>query len=170
MGERWRNTANLFGDKGYMLTYNVNKVMLDHNAAIPAEVTDEDLGRIVRLTQALFHESGRLSVKVGARLHRPARIADIAKLLGRSDRHTRDWLTQMEAHKMLTYAVVDGEEGYYLNPIYLRMGKWLSLVNWSVHIKELGGMVPEWAQREFMEQGKATGRNSLTVERGERNV
>lgn len=128
-------------EKGYMLFHNRLQVKRFVTMEWPEGLTNLELGLIMRLVPHIC-TANRIANEKGA-----LTAAQIAQALGQSKSRTYRFLKRLIALGMMART----PQGYFMNPMYLLAGKYVSAELYGLFKDKLNPYLPNWVKEGFGE-------------------
>lgn len=123
-------------EKGFLFAHNRRSVRSFPNIVWP-DLTNNELAYLFKLSRHMT-EDNRIKGKTAQ---------EMSKIIGLSNRRTYDFLFQMQG----LHIIIKANGGYYINPLYFFVGKYLSSELYQLFKEELDPYLSDWAKGKLGE-------------------
>lgn len=140
LNERNLQFTDSMNGKGYRIPSHKKGVRCFTDIEFPLDMTDADIGKMIRLSKYLIHDN---VIGDKNKLYELKEISHIISLSGRRLKYFLD--------KMITLKIIAYDGAYYVNPTYfMSNGYRITLKTFKLFGNELRAILPYWAFNEFI--------------------
>lgn len=141
-------------DVGYRVPSHRSGTRLFDSVPFPDEMSDADIGRMVRLSRLMVGNTNMLGYRNRGQIS-PYTATELYQISGMSERRGREFIRRMEEYRVIQPVTTNSGVQYYVNPAYfMRSGQRLTLDLFLLFRDELHGLLPVWVRHQFLSQAK----------------
>jgi len=145
--------------RGYNFKYKSATIKSYLGVELPKCFTDNECGKMYRLSKRIYSDSNLLAKRVGNEIH-PLTKDDITLIVGVHRTNFSKLWNKMLRNKIIKPIKINGEEYFCFNPLYYNSTQYIPLYLFIAFQGELKEHLPDWAVRKYLDMQEETQQES----------
>jgi len=135
--------------RGYNFKYKSTTIKSYLSVELPKCFTDNECGKIYRLSKKIYSDSNLLAKRVGNEIHSLDKD-DITSIVGVHRTNFSKLWKKMLQNKIIKPIKIGGEEYFCFNPLYYNSTQYMPLYLFIAFQEELREHLPQWVIEKYL--------------------
>jgi hypothetical protein len=136
--------------RGYNFKYKSTVIKSYLGIELPKCFTDNECGKMYRLSKRIYSDSNLLAKRVGNEIHAMVK-QDITDIIGVHRANFAPFWNKMLKNKIVKSIKLNGEEYFCFNPLYYNSTQYMPLYLYIAFQNELKEHLPEWVVKKYLD-------------------